>query len=268
MTTVETSEANGATIPAPKAVPKPKKKRASAATAVRKPKRKAAASKRKTKKTRAGEHGKMAKAGDYAMVVRIPEALAQEDVGLGQEAGRQPVRPGPEGDRAPVEVAEVRAGIRRWAVLCGDCLELLPAVGCVDHVITDPPYDERTHASAISGHVKAGAGLTFAALSDPSAMAKTLLRYADRWCLAFGSVESMGAYRDGAGKGWVRSGIWDKINPTPQLTGDRPGQAVEAIAIMHSNKKKRWNKRGECRIWRLHAATKAMTGQSTRPRSR
>ena len=68
---IETSE----TIPAPKPAAKPKKKRASAATGVRKPKRKAAASKKKTKTTRAGEHGKMAKKGDYAMVVRIPPAL-------------------------------------------------------------------------------------------------------------------------------------------------------------------------------------------------
>ena len=136
-------------------------------------------------------------------------------------------------------------------MVCGDCLAILPAVGRADHVVTDPPYDERTHASAVSGKVTEGAGLTFAYLPDPSALAVVLLRSAARWCLAFGSVESMGAYRDGAGKAWVRSGIWDKINPTPQLTGDRPGQAVEAIAIMHRiGVKKRWNKRGEAGIWR------------------
>ena len=69
---IETSE----TIPAPNPAAKPKKKRASAATAVRKPKRKAAASKRKTKTTRAGERGKMAKAGDYAWAKKQDDSLS------------------------------------------------------------------------------------------------------------------------------------------------------------------------------------------------
>lgn len=37
---------------------------------------------------------------------------------------------------------------------CGDCMEILPTLGKVDAVITDPPYSERTHA----GHDAAGAG--------------------------------------------------------------------------------------------------------------
>ena len=28
----------------------------------------------------------------------------------------------------------------------GDCMEVLPTLGKVDHVITDPPSSERTHA--------------------------------------------------------------------------------------------------------------------------
>ena len=72
---IETSE----TIPAPKPAAKPKKKRASAATgakrkAAKKPAKKPA-KRAKVRATRAGEHGKMAKAGDYAMVVRVPQAL-------------------------------------------------------------------------------------------------------------------------------------------------------------------------------------------------
>src|SRR5438128_1666121 len=29
---------------------------------------------------------------------------------------------------------------------CGDCRDILPQIGMVDHVITDPPYAEETHA--------------------------------------------------------------------------------------------------------------------------
>ena len=34
---------------------------------------------------------------------------------------------------------------------CGDCREVLPTLGTVDAVITDPPYSERCH----SGHEQA-----------------------------------------------------------------------------------------------------------------
>ncbi len=40
------------------------------------------------------------------------------------------------------EIAEVLAGTRRWCVVTGDCLDILPTLpdGCVDAVVTDPPY--------------------------------------------------------------------------------------------------------------------------------
>lgn len=36
----------------------------------------------------------------------------------------------------------------------GDCLDIMPTIGAVDHVITDPPYSARTHA----GHNKSTSG--------------------------------------------------------------------------------------------------------------
>jgi site-specific DNA-methyltransferase (adenine-specific) len=136
-----------------------------------------------------------------------------------------------------------------WEMHLGDCIEVMSTLEKVDHVITDPPYDERTHAGAVCG-ADGVTGVAFDPLADASATAAHILEAARRWCLAFCAVESIGDYARGAGKLWVRAGIWDKINPTPQLTGDRPGQAVEAIAIMHASGKKRWNKKGEAGIWR------------------
>jgi hypothetical protein len=72
---IETNEAN--VSPAPAA--KPKKKRASGGTGgkarAKAPKRKATTSRKGALRTKPGTRGVMAKAGDYAMVVRIPEAL-------------------------------------------------------------------------------------------------------------------------------------------------------------------------------------------------
>lgn len=40
------------------------------------------------------------------------------------------------------DIADVLAGRRRWCVVTGDCLEILPTMpaGCIDAVVTDPPY--------------------------------------------------------------------------------------------------------------------------------
>ena len=89
MTEIENaSELNGSTIPAPAA--KPKKKRASEGTGAKhkpaekakakpkakaSPKRKATTSRKGAARTKPGARGVMATKGDYAMVVRIPEAL-------------------------------------------------------------------------------------------------------------------------------------------------------------------------------------------------
>lgn len=138
-----------------------------------------------------------------------------------------------------------------WRLLCGDCLEIMPTLDRVDHIITDPPYDARTHAGAVCGRTDGVTGVSFEQLDDAAALAPILVAMARRWVLAFCSVESIGDYARGGGTHWVRAGVWDKINPTPQLTGDRPGQAVEAIAILHAAGKKRWNRKGEAGIWRF-----------------
>lgn len=154
----------------------------------------------------------------------------------------------------PQDVLEGRA---QWCVVHGDNAEVLPTLPAksVAHVITDPPYDAATHANGLCGNVgdfarNADRGVSFAALLDPGALAVTLLQQAVRWVVAFCAVEQTGDYKRGAGVQWVRAGVWDKINPSPQLTGDRPGQAVEALAIMHPEGKKRWNRGGEAGIWR------------------
>jgi DNA modification methylase len=55
--------------------------------------------------------------------------------------------------------AAVLAGEARWCVVCADCREVLPTLPerCVDHVITDPPYDEHTHAKSRAGACSATA---------------------------------------------------------------------------------------------------------------
>ena len=142
-----------------------------------------------------------------------------------------------------------------WEMHLGDCIEVMPTIGMVDAVVTDPPYDARTHAGAVKGYGVASVrardtGVPFASLVDASALAAALLAASRRWALAFCTFEQIADYVRGAGAAWVRTGVWDKIAPGPQVTGDRPAAACDAIAIMHAPGRKRWNRGGGAGIWR------------------
>ena|SRR3990167_6200649 len=145
----------------------------------------------------------------------------------------------------------------------GDCLDYMRGMSdlSVDAVITDPPYDERTHSGAVTERettVQGGIGnlvngLNFTHLINHDYLVREFLRISKHWCLAFCTFEDMRLYRDEAWKqsAWVRAGVWDRVNPAPQFTGDRPSQACDGIAIFHNpNQKKQWNGGGHSAIWR------------------
>lgn len=133
----------------------------------------------------------------------------------------------------------------------GDCREILPTLGNVDAVVTDPPYADNTHKMAKSN--KGGHGkrfITFAALSDDE-----FRRVADL-CLsaASGWVVMTCDYRHAAlmyaDARFVRLGAWVKPNPMPQISADRPGQGFETVLIMHSGGvPKAWNRGGGAGVW-------------------
>jgi len=149
----------------------------------------------------------------------------------------------------PADVIEGRA---RWCVVEGDALALLASLpdACVDHVITDPPYDERTHAGARTtrGDNVVAAGIDFAPIATTD-FALDFVRVARRWALAFCAAEQVGAYERAVVNAWVRAGYWRKPCSMPQLTGDRPAVGGEAVAIMHRPGRKRWHGGGRPAFW-------------------
>lgn len=127
----------------------------------------------------------------------------------------------------------------------GDSREILSGLKAkADHVITDPPYDLKTHRGARNGF-RGSPMIHFAPLADVAQTAETMLNSSSRWAVAFCSMEMLGSYAAAAGPGrWVRSGFWRRPNGVPQFSGDRPGQPGEGIAIMHAEGPKRWNGNG------------------------
>ena len=157
------------------------------------------------------------------------------------------------------------AGTDRWCVVNADWTQLALPKQEFDHAITDPPYDARTHSRARS--LKGGGSdididIDFDVL-DVGVAAPAMLQLAKRWFLAFCSLEMLGSYREALGDAHLRSGIWDRPDGTPQISGDRPGQAAEGISVAHGPTQKRWNRGGKRGMWRCGVERQDRSGHPT-----
>lgn len=162
------------------------------------------------------------------------------------------------------EVGEVLSGARQWCVIQGDCMDVLRQFedGCVGAAINDPPYPSHVHrnlrrVNADRSNVNEIVASTFAPITDYS-FVREQLRVTKRWVLNFCAVEDLGTYKAQAPECHVRSGIYRKQRAAPQISGDRPANACEGIAMFHRPGKKRWNGGGH------HAFYEAMPEDRSR----
>lgn len=139
-------------------------------------------------------------------------------------------------------------------LILGDCREVVPGIGAVDAVVTDPPYGAAaTHANHLSGVTLADGtrrqDLGFDGISgeDLVALAASWVSIARRW-VVFTCEWKDAHLLDSAGL-LIRLGIWRKPDGAPQFTGDRPGMGWEAVAICHRKGRKRWNGGGRHAVW-------------------
>lgn len=164
--------------------------------------------------------------------------------------------------------ADVIAGAAQWCVVEGDALVTMASLadGSIDVTLTDPPFDEHTQANIRNGEgtgtANPNAGpidfkdveCAFDAIDEAqiTIIAREFVRLTKRWIVAFTAVEQIGDWKRAAPVEYVRGGVWDKISPTPQLTGDRPGQAVDGVVILHrrGEGRFRWNGGGGSALWR------------------
>ena len=154
---------------------------------------------------------------------------------------------------------------RPWTIITGDCMAVLKdmANGTVDHVIADPPYDEKTHRclqdafdnSRASPYARGTRPNTIATEFDAltldglAALVGEQGRVALRWRINFCTLEMLGAYAAASGDAWVRAGFWHAADRAPQFSGDRPAQAGDGVAIAHREGRKRWNGGGHRAFW-------------------
>lgn len=109
-----------------------------------------------------------------------------------------------------------------------------------DHVITDPPYSDEVHRNAKTNAASSNEleAIDFAPLSKQklASFFDQSARIAKRWVISTTSFQQ--AYllseHDSDYYDFKRMGVWAKTTYAPQILGDRPAQAWEAIIYLHS----------------------------------
>lgn len=155
-----------------------------------------------------------------------------------------------------------------WEVITGDCLEVMRGMESVDHVICDPPYNAKTHRRGAARTNRGDGGVQDLVIdfdpADPKMFVSDLLRVSLRWVVCFCATEQLGAYESAATPvRWIRSGAWDRPDGMPQISGDRPAQGFEGIAIMHREGRKKWNGGGKRGVWKCGVCRDDRTGHPT-----
>jgi site-specific DNA-methyltransferase (adenine-specific) len=141
----------------------------------------------------------------------------------------------------------------------GDCLEIMPELASVDHIITDPPFEVEAHT--LQRRVKRERGVLEVEPLDFIPMDErtrdTVCLHAKRmcrgWFLAFCQIEAVtlwrGSIEEAAGT-YKRSCIWVKPDGMPQYSGDRPGMGYETFVCgWFGPGKSEWNGGGKTGVF-------------------
>ena len=143
-----------------------------------------------------------------------------------------------------------RKQIGNATLILGDAFVEMPRLDEVGNIITDPPYNPKTHKGARSAKSLATSQIDFDSLTEEQFIefCANSVALAKRW-VVMSCAWQHAALLEKAGVPLLRLGIWHKPNGAPQFTGDRPGMGWEAIAILHRQGRKHWNGGGHHAVW-------------------
>jgi DNA modification methylase len=147
--------------------------------------------------------------------------------------------------------------IGRATLYCGDALDIVPTLGPVAHLITDPPYEALTQAaigSVPKGNLKGaskrlGRPLSFAPIDAIRREVVAMGTKSEGWFIAFCTPEGVARWADEINESplkYKRACVWVKPDSTPQFNGQGPASGAEMFVCAwagegHAN----WNGGGK-----------------------
>jgi hypothetical protein len=123
----------------------------------------------------------------------------------------------------------------------GNSLEIMPMLGKVKHVISDPPYEATLHAAKSHlSKLRKDSGpelkeINFDAVDDIRGdIVRLGADLCEGWFIAFCTVEGVAKWADCVNASRIkykRACIWIKPDSTPQLNGQGPAQGAECFVV-------------------------------------
>jgi len=140
----------------------------------------------------------------------------------------------------------------RVTIYHGDCLEILPTIEAVDHVITDPPYEQLMqdlHRDVKLRRVDGGNERKMLEFQGIDKIRQPFLKEVKRinggWLLAFCNVEGVWHWRVAIIENGLKFKItclWNKPDSTPKLNGQGPALSYECFTTTWCGRgHARWN---------------------------
>lgn len=136
----------------------------------------------------------------------------------------------------------------------GDCLEILPLLAEVDHVVSDPPYEDELHEAVGRIRRKDGQKM-FATLgfdgvnTDRDKIAAACVAASSGWVILFTLAEGVRAWRDGlqaANAKWDTTCFWVKPDASPRFNGQGAARGAECfVTCWAGTGYRRWNAGGK-----------------------
>lgn len=140
------------------------------------------------------------------------------------------------------------------SIFKGDCR--VAGIGAVDHVVTDPPYEDELHAAV--GKInrirtdgrRVPEDLGFDGVNaDRAEFAKLFTEISQGWILVFTLAEGVRAWRDdlqACGAKWDTTLAWVKPDASPRFNGQGAARGFECICSAWNGKGYRsWNAGGK-----------------------
>lgn len=136
----------------------------------------------------------------------------------------------------------------------GDCREIMAALEPVDHVISDPPYEDELHAAV--GRIRRKDGrqmvntLGFDGINSRRAeVAKAIVEVSQGWAILFTLAEGVRAWRDdlqAVGAKWDTTLAWVKPDASPRFNGQGAARGFEcAVTVWCASGYRHWNGGGK-----------------------